>query len=92
MPQHHGTTPRLFRQGLPAEARLAVLVVLALALLFGDSQWKVLEPMRRAVSVMLYPFQRVVLFPRDLVQQVTEWYDAANLVRSENEALQRQRI
>lgn len=92
MPQHHGAAPRLFRQGLPAEARLVVLVILALALLVGDSQWRVLEPVRRAVSVVLYPFQRVVLLPRDLVQQVNEWLDAANLVRTENEALQRQRI
>jgi len=92
MPQHHGTAPRLFRQGLPAEARLVVLVVLALALLLGDAQWHVMEPLRRTVSVVLYPFQRVVLLPRDVVQQVNEWFNAANLVRSENEALQRQRI
>lgn len=30
--------------------------------------------------------------PRDLVQQVDEWINAASLIRSENEALQRQRI
>jgi rod shape-determining protein MreC len=92
MPQLNATTPRLFRRGLPAEAKLAVLVVLSLALLLGDSQWHVLEPVRRAVSVVLYPFQRAVLLPRDLVQQVNEWLNAANLVRTENEALQRQRI
>jgi rod shape-determining protein MreC len=92
MPQLNATTPRLFRHGLPAEAKLAVLVVLSLALLVGDSQWRVLEPVRRAVSVVLYPFQRAVLLPRDMVQQVNEWLNAANLVRTENEALQRQRI
>jgi rod shape-determining protein MreC len=92
MPQLNATTPRLFRHGLPAEARLAVLVVLSLALLVGDSQWRVLEPVRRTVSVVLYPFQRAVLLPRDMVQQVNEWLNAANLVRTENEALQRQRI
>jgi rod shape-determining protein MreC len=92
MPQLNATTPRLFRHGLPAEAKLAILVVLALALLVGDSQWRVLEPVRRTMSVVLYPFQRAVLLPRDMVQQVNEWLNAANLVRSENEALQRQRI
>jgi rod shape-determining protein MreC len=92
MPPHHGTAPRLFRQGLPAEARLAVLVVLALALLVGDSQWRVLEPVRRTMLMLVYPFQRMVLLPRDAVQQVDEWFNAANLVRTENEALQRQRI
>jgi len=92
MPQPLGTAPRLFRQGLPAEARLAVLVVLSLALLVGDSQWPVFEPVRRGISVALYPFQRVVMFPRDAVQRVNDWLNAASLVRRENEALQRQRI
>ncbi|MCJ9709162.1 rod shape-determining protein MreC, partial [Bordetella hinzii] len=89
--QRQGTPP-LFRRGPPAEVRLAVLVALALALIVVDSQLRILEPVRRAVSVALYPFQRAVMAPRDLVQQVDEWVNAANLIRSENEALQRQRI
>ena len=89
--QRQGTPP-LFRRGPPAEVRLVVLVALALALIIMDSQWRMLEPARRAVSVALYPFQRAVMAPRDLVQQVNEWVNAANLIRSENEALQRQRI
>ncbi|MFY3010390.1 rod shape-determining protein MreC [Achromobacter xylosoxidans] len=89
--QRQGTPP-LFRRGPPAEVRLVILVVLALALIIMDSQWRMLEPARRAMSVALYPFQRAVMAPRDLVQQVNEWVNAANLIRSENEALQRQRI
>ncbi|AZY50504.1 rod shape-determining protein MreC [Bordetella avium] len=89
--QRQGTPP-LFRRGPPAEVRLVILVALALALIVVDSQLRILEPVRRAVSVALYPFQRAVMAPRDLVQQVDEWINAANLVRSENEALQRQRI
>jgi len=50
--------------------RLVVLVVLALALIVMDSQWRMLEPARRAIAVGLYPFQRAVMAPRDLVQQV----------------------
>lgn len=89
--QRQGTPP-LFRRGPPAEVRLVILVVLALALIIMDSQWRMLEPARRAMSVALYPFQRAVMAPRDLVQQVNEWVNAANLIRTENEALQRQRI
>ncbi len=37
------------------------------------------------VAIALYPFQRVVMAPRDLAQQVNEWVNAANLIRSENE-------
>ncbi|HEY0296565.1 MAG TPA: rod shape-determining protein MreC [Bordetella sp.] len=90
--QRQSTTPPLFRRGPPAEVRLAVLVVLALALMLADARMRVLEPVRRAVAIALYPFQRVVMAPRDLVEQVDEWVNAANLIRSENEALQRQRI
>lgn len=68
------------------------MVALSLALLILDSQLHVLEPMRRGVAVALYPFQRAVMAPRDLVQQVNEWVNAANRIRTENEALQRQRI
>ncbi|MCD0505582.1 rod shape-determining protein MreC [Bordetella petrii] len=89
--QRQGSPP-LFRRGPPAEVRLAVMVALSLALLVLDSQLHVLEPMRRAVAMALYPFQRVVMAPRDLAQQVNEWFNAANRIRTENEALQRQRI
>jgi len=89
--QRQGTPP-LFRRGPAAELRLAVMVVLSLVLLVLDSQFHVLEPLRRAVALGLYPFQRTVMAPRDLVQQVNEWVNAANRIRTENEALQRQRI
>ena len=69
-----------------------MLVILALALLIVDPQLRVLEPVRRAVSVALYPSSAPSWQPRDLVQQVDEWINAASLIRSENEALQRQRI
>ncbi|OZI27334.1 rod shape-determining protein MreC [Bordetella genomosp. 7] len=89
--QRQGTPP-LFRRGPAAELRLAVMVVLSLVLLVLDSQFHVLEPLRRVVALGLYPFQRTVMAPRDLVQQVNEWVNAANRIRTENEALQRQRI
>ena len=90
--QRQGTTTPLFRRGPPAEVRLAALGVLALALMLVDARLRVLEPVRKVVAVALYPFQRIVMAPRDLVEQVDEWVDAADLIRRENEALQRQRI
>lgn len=85
-------TPLLFRRGVPIELRLVALVVLALALFIIDDKWRALEPVRCVVSIAIYPFHRVVLAPRDGMQQINEWLNAANLIRSENEALQRQRI
>lgn len=83
---------KLFKQGPAAELRLFVLVVLAVVLLVVDSRWQVLEPARRAVSVAIYPFQRIVLAPRDLYEHISSWKTAASKARSEKEALQRQRV
>jgi len=85
-------TPRLFRRGPSAEVRLFVLGMVALALIITDVNTRVLEPARKVLATALYPVQRVVMAPRDGVQTVYEWINAANLIRSENEALQRQRI
>lgn len=83
---------RLFRRGPAAEVRLAILVVAALALLIIDARWQTLEPVRRVVSVGIYPFQRLVLAPRDAIDHAQNWIDGAALARTEKEALQRQRI
>ncbi|HWL27938.1 MAG TPA: rod shape-determining protein MreC [Burkholderiaceae bacterium] len=85
-------TIRLFKRGPTAELRLFVFVLLALTLLVVDARWTVLDPARQAISVVLYPFQRIMLAPRDLVEHIDNWTDAAALARSEKEALQRQRI
>lgn len=89
--QESGTV-RLFKRGPTAELRLLVFVVLSLVLLVVDARWQALDPARQAMSVVLYPFQRVMLAPRDAIERVQSWSDAAALARTEKEALQRQRI
>lgn len=86
------STIRLFKRGPSAEVRLAVFVVLAIALLITDARSTLLEPARQAISVVLYPFQRAAMAPGDLANYLSSWTDSAALVRSEKEALQRQRI
>ena len=49
--QRQGTPP-LFRRGPPAEVRLVVLVVLAVALIIMDSQLRVLEPVRTLTATI----------------------------------------
>ncbi len=83
---------KLFRHGPTLELRLFVLAFLALALLIVDARWSTLEPVRQGISVLLYPFQRIMLAPRDGVERVKGWIDAANETHYEKEAIQRQRI
>ncbi len=89
--QRH-VTLRLFRRGPAAEVKLALMVLLALALLVTDANWKTLNPLRQSISMVLYPFQRAVMLPRDATFLVHDWYSAAAAIKAENEGLQRQRI
>ena len=89
--QRH-VTLRLFRRGPAAEVKLALMVLLALALLVTDANWKTLNPLRQSISIVLYPFQRAVMLPRDASFLVHDWYSAAAAIKDENEGLQRQRI
>ena len=89
--QRH-VTLRLFRRGPAAEVKLALMVLIALALLVADANWKTLNPLRQSISILLYPFQRAVMLPRDATFLVHDWYSAAAAIKDENEGLQRQRI
>src|SRR3546814_4153187 len=87
----HGTL-KLFNRGPSAEFRLCLFVLLSIGLLLVDARWTVLDPMRQALSVAIYPFQRTAMAPRDLVDYVDSWSNAASLARAEQDALRRQQI
>ncbi len=82
----------LFRRRVPAQVKLVLLALLACLLMVGDAQTRFLEPLRQGLSVILYPFQRVVMLPRDAVVVVQDYSNAAQLLKEESEALQQQRI
>ena len=82
----------LFRRRVPAEVKLVFLVILSLVLLVLDAHSRYTEPLRQSLSVVLYPFQRVVMLPRDAITVIQDYSNAAALLRQESEALQRQRI
>ncbi|TAN27202.1 MAG: rod shape-determining protein MreC [Castellaniella sp.] len=82
----------LFKTGPSVEVRLVLLVVVCLVLVVVDAHWSVMAPARRALAVAIYPFERVVLAPRDALEYFDSWSHAATLARDEQDALRRQRI
>jgi|UniRef100_UPI0040554943 rod shape-determining protein MreC len=82
----------LFRRSVPAQVKLVLLALLACLLLVVDAHTRYLEPLRQGLSVILYPFQRVVMLPRDAVVVVQDYSNSAQLLKQESEALQQQRI
>src|SRR5882672_2127526 len=84
----HGPPP-LFNQGVSARARLAFFSFLAVALIVIDSRAKLLETVRVGVGVVMFPVQRALLVPRDVVDRVGEFFSTIGSLTRENEQLKR---
>ena len=83
---------QLFRRRVPAEIKLVLLSLLCVVMLAVDANSTLLNPLRQALSLGLYPFQRVVMLPRDAVTVIQDYTNAARMLQQESDDLRRQRI
>ena len=81
--------PPFFNQGPSAHARLAFFALLAVALLVVDSRMGALEKLRQGIGTMLYPVQRALLVPRELLALGSDYVTDVNRLRAENAELRR---
>jgi rod shape-determining protein MreC len=68
--------PPFFRQGPSALSKLAVCSALALFLMVADSRFKVMQPLRVALAVVLYPAQWLALRPVLLYQSASQYFSS----------------
>lgn len=66
-------SPHLFRQGIASEVKLFFLALLCVVLIIVDTNWSILEPVRRVASSLIHPFQRIALWPKDVANSVYDW-------------------
>ena len=83
---------QLFRRSVPAEIKLVLLSLVCVVLLAVDANSSLLNPLRQGLSLGLYPFQRVVMLPRDGVTIIQDYTNAARMLQQESDDLRRQRI
>jgi rod shape-determining protein MreC len=81
--------PPLFNQGVSARARLAFFSFLAIALIVIDSRVRLLETVRVGLGVVMYPVQRALLVPRDVVDRVGDFFTTVGSLTRENDQLKR---
>ncbi len=84
--------PPLFNQGVPARARLALFSLVASVLIIIDAQVNALDVVRNGVGVLLYPVQRVLLWPRDLAETIGEYFVSNRSLIQENARLREQSV
>src|SRR6266496_5224158 len=82
--------PPFFHRGPSPLARLAFFGLLSLALLFADTRYRYLESVRHAVAVVLYPVQRAVQLPGEMLIQVTSYFSSQSVLAGDNAALRQQ--
>ncbi len=81
------TPPPLFKQGAPARVRVALYILAAIVLLMVDSRLHALVQVRQAIGFVLYPFQKVASVPRDVVDNVSEYFTSVSSLKEEIDVL-----
>jgi rod shape-determining protein MreC len=79
--------PPLFNQGVSARARLAFFSLVAAALIIIDAQVNALDAIRNGVEILLFPVQRVMLWPRDVAVDVGDYFTTLGTLSDENARL-----
>ena len=84
------TPPPFFKRGPSLLARLSFFALLSLVLLYADARFHYMEGMRKAVGVVLYPLQRIVDVPGELVSGISSFFVSQSYLQRENERLARE--
>lgn len=66
------TPPPFFRQGPSALTKLVFFAALAVFLMVADARFRVVQPLRAAIAVLLLPVQRVLAVPVAGLQRVED--------------------
>lgn len=75
------TTPPIFRQGPSALTKLALCAAAAVFLMVADARFKVVEPARAGLALLLHPVQRLLLTP------VEAWDNFGDYLRGSQRAM-----
>jgi rod shape-determining protein MreC len=81
-----------FNRGPTPFARFLLFSLLALTLIVADSRFKYLTLVQQAVSVVLYPLQRLALAPAALSDRMSRFFVTQTQLTTRNNALEQQNL
>ena len=82
--------PSQFKQGTSAGARVLLFSALALLFMLADVRLKLTEPLRQAVSAVLFPLQWTVMQPVEWMANGSKYF--RDLTESQEEAVESRRL
>ena len=84
------TPPPFFKRGPSLVARLLFFSLLSMILLYADARFHYMEGMRKAIGVVLYPLQRILDVPGDVISGIGSFFVSQSYLQRENERLIRE--
>ena len=80
------TPPPFFRQGPSALTKLTFCSALALLLMVADTRFRITQPLRAVAAAALYPVQRTLLVPVDVIGNAVDYLVGLHVALSREEA------
>lgn len=77
------SAPSFFRQGPTALSQLVFYSALALFLMVADARFRITDPLRHAVGVVLYPVQWLMLKPVEFASGGADYFQSLQQAQSE---------
>lgn len=84
--------PPFFKRGPSLLTRFAFFSILSLTLMVADARFGYLHVLRQAVSVVLYPLQRLSALPGAVFERSAAFFSTQSSLRVQNEELMRQAL
>lgn len=82
--------PSQFKQGTSAGTRFLLLSALSVVLMLADARFKLTEPLRQAVSAVLFPLQWTVMQPVNWLEGGKDYFN--DLAQAQAEAVESRRL
>ncbi len=86
------TPPPFFKQGPSALSKLMVFSALALLLMVADARFKITQPLRSAVAVVLFPVQWLAMRPVLAFREASEYFSGLHTAKTTEEEARRKLI
>lgn len=86
------TPPPFFKQGPSALSKLMVFSALALLLMVADARFRITQPVRSSVAMVLFPIQWLAMRPVLAVRQASDYFTGLHSARSTEEDARRKLI
>lgn len=78
--------PSFFNRGPAPVVRLTFFALASILLMVTDARFRYMEPLRQALSTIVYPFQRTALAPVESAGRIGDYFESiADLQRDNNE-------